>query len=326
MQRFCTTWLLSAGVLLAPALGVANPAADFPNKPITIYVPFAPGAASDSLARVLAHDLATTFGQTVIVENKPGAGGALGPMLVTKAPPEGYTIGIAATGAIAVNPHIPDSAPLNVEELAPVAKLADIPFAFAAHPSAGYKDMSDFLKAAKSSSGNILVGNNGLNTAQHLSSELLGSMIGAKLEPVPYKGSAPAATALLGGEVKLAMVDLTSVYPHIKAGKLVGLGVTTAQRTKVAPDLPTLAEGGVPDYAAVGWLGLFAPAQTPPEIVQKLADAVHASLAKPEIEATIIGQASEPAFMGPAEFKEFVNSESAKWGKVIQGLDTKKAP
>lgn len=314
MKRTCANWILGAAALLAPTLGFTQ---TFPTKPITILVPFAPGAASDSLARVLAHELSSSLGQSVVVENKPGAGGALGPMLVAKANPDGYTIGIGATGAIAINPHIPNSAPLDINDLAPVAKLADIPLVLAANPAAGYANLPEFLAAAKASPGSIMVGNNGQNTAQHLAAELLASMTDSKMEAVPYKGSAPAATALLGGEVQVAMVDLTSVYPHIQAGRLIGLGVTMAQRTKVAPELPTIAEGGVPGYEAAGWLGMFAPAKTPAPIVAALANAINAALAKPDVQARIAAQASEPAFMDPAQFSAFVNSEYAKWGKVI---------
>ncbi len=307
---------LIAAACLASA-GLASAQA-WPSRPITVIVPFAPGAASDGIARILAQELSTSLGQPVVVENKPGAGGTTGPSLVARATPDGHTIGLAATGAIVVNPNLPDGAPLNVKELAPIAKLADIPLVLAAHPASGFGNLEAFLQAGRSTAGGVNVGNNGQNTSQHLAAELLATMTGVRMVAVPYKGSAPAATALLGAEVPVAMVDLTSVYPHIKAGKLIGLGVTSAQRSKVAPDLPTIAEGGVPGYAAPAWMGLFAPAKTPPAVVAQISRAVQAALAKPEVESKLIALSSEPGYLGPAEFARFLDVETAKWGKVIE--------
>ena len=301
------------------AIGLSHVAlADkWPEKPITFVVPFAPGAASDGLARILAKELTASLGQSVIVENKTGAGGTLGPMHIARSNPDGYTIGIGATGAIAINPHVPSPAPLNVKDLEPIAKLADIPIVLAANASAGYADLSAFLEAAKKAKDGMPVGNNGLNTTQHLAAQLLMTMTKAPMVAVPYKGSAPAATALLGGEVSVAMVDLTSVYPHIKAGKLVALGVTTPKRSKAAPELPTIAEGGVPGYAAAGWLGLFAPANTPQPIVNTIANAVQKALSKPEVEKKLIALAAEPDFIGPQAFAKFLAAENDKWATAI---------
>ncbi len=311
--------LIAAASLVS--VGIASAQA-WPSKPVTVIVPFAPGAASDGIARILAQELSASLGQPVVVDNRPGAGGTTGPSLVARATPDGHTIGLAATGAIVVNPHLLDGAPLNVKELAPVAKLADIPLALAAHPASGFTNLAAFLSAGRTAAGGVNVGNNGQNTSQHLAAELLSRMTGVRMVAVPYKGSAPAATALLGGEVPVAMVDLTSVYPHIKTGKLIGLGVTSAQRSKVAPDLPTIGEGGVPGYAASAWMGLFAPAKTPPTVIAQIARAVQVVLAKPEVESKLIALSAEPNYLGPAEFASFLEVETAKWGKVIEATRT----
>lgn len=304
----------AAAVLFAGAAA----AQAYPSKPITLIVPFAPGASADGIARIVGRELSQALGQPVVVDNKPGAGGALGLMTVAKAAADGYTIGLGATGAIAVNPHLPDAPPLKPQQdLMPLAKLADIPLVFVTASSSGYGNLQAFINAARKTKGGLSYGTAGQYTAQHLSGELLASMTGAPLVPIPYRGSGPAVTDLLGGLVPAAMVDLTSAYPHVKAGKLVALGITSPGRSKVAPELPTLAEEGVKGYAAPAWMGLFLPAKTPQDVRTKLSSALQKVMANAAVQSQIQGLAAEPAYLDGPAFGQFIGNESNKWAAVI---------
>ncbi|KPU97897.1 hypothetical protein APR50_01285 [Variovorax paradoxus] len=310
--------LASAALALCAFAATAQP---FPSRPVTLVVPFAPGASADGIARIVGRELSTALGQPVVVDNKPGGGGATGLIGVAKFAPDGYTIGMGATGAIVVNPNLPDAAPLKPQEqLAPVAKVADIPLVLVAGAKTGLRDLRGFIEKARATPEGTSYGTTGQYTAQHLAGELLASMAKLKLVAVPYRGSGPAVTDLLGGQLPVAVVDLTSAYPHIKSGALVALGVTSATRSAVAPEIPTLAEGGVPGYSATAWMGLFAPAKAPPEAIEKLAGAIQAVVAKPEVQSQIVGLAAEPRYLGPAGFKSFIHAESDKWAGVIASI------
>jgi len=315
MNRTLLARLAGAALALFAAAASAQP---FPSKALTLVVPFAPGASADGIARIVGKELSAALGQPVVIDNKPGAGGALGLMAVARSQPDGYTIGLGATGAIAVNPHLPDAPPLKPEtDLQPLGKLADIPLVFVTSTRSGHGNLQAFLNAARKTSGGLSYANAGQYTAQHLSGELLASMAQAPLVAVPYRGSGPAVTDLLGGMVPAAMVDLTSAYPHIKAGKLVALGVTSATRSKVAPELPTLAEEGVKGYAAPAWMGLFLPARTPADVAAKLSAALQDIMANPAVQSQITALAAEPAYADGPSFGRFIAGESKKWAAVI---------
>lgn len=312
--------LTRLGCAVAVMLAAAGASAQaFPNKPLTLIVPFAPGASADGIARIVGRELSAALGQPVVVDNKPGAGGALGLMMVAKAPADGYTIGLGATGAIAVNPHLPDAPPLKPQQdLLPMGKLADIPLVFVTSATSGHGNLQAFIKASrKTPGGGLSYANAGQYTAQHLSGELLAHMAGVPMVAVPYRGSGPAVTDLLGGLVPAAMVDLTSAYPHIKAGKLVSLGITNATRSKVAPELPTIAEEGVKGYAAPAWMGLFLPARTPADVRARLSAAMQKAMANPAVQSQIQGLAAEPAYLDGPAFGNFIAVESKKWADVI---------
>ena len=312
LRRSVTAAVLA---VLATAGALAQ---SYPAKPITLVVPFAPGASADGIARIVGRELSASLGQPVVVDNKPGAGGALGLIAVSKSSPDGYTIGLGATGAVAVNPHLPDAPPLRPEkDLLPLAKLADIPLVFVTSTGSGHGNLQAFLNAARKNPDGLSYGTSGQYTSQHLSGELLASMAKVRLVPVPYRGSGPAVTDLLGGMVPAAMVDLTSAYPHIKAGKLVALGITSATRSSVAPDIPTLAEEGVKGFAAPAWMGLFLPAATPAPISGKLMAALQKVMANPTVQAQITALSAEPAYADGSSFGRFIAQESRKWGEVI---------
>ena len=306
----------AAALALVAALAQGAHAQAWPSKPITLIVPFAAGASADGIARIVGKELTTALGQQVLVDNKPGAGGATGLIAVAKAEPDGYTIGLGATGAIAVNPNLPDSPPLKPDQqLQPLAKLADIPLVLVAGSQAGMPNLKALLDKAKSA--DVAVGNAGVYTSQHLAAELLASMSKARLSSVPYRGSAPAVTDVLGGQIPAAMVDLTSAAAHVKSGALVALAVTSPARTKVAPAIPTMAEGGVAGYSATAWMGLFAPKGVPQATLDRLTHEIQMVLAKPEVQAQILALSAEPAFLDGPKFGAFIAGESKKWAQLI---------
>ncbi|MBB3182161.1 tripartite tricarboxylate transporter substrate binding protein [Variovorax sp. Sphag1AA] len=308
--------LLCAISLTTAALGVC--AQGFPSRPITIIAPFAAGGSADGIARIVARELQQTLGQSVVVDNRPGAGGATGLIVVANTKPDGYTIGMGAAGAIVIGPHLPDAPPLNPEkQLQPLAKLADIPLVLVSGANSGYGNLQALLNAAKTTE--VPVGNAGQYTAHHLSAELLASTTKTKLPAIPYRGSAPAVTDVIGGQVPLAMVDLTSVAGQLKAGTVRALGVTSAKRSKLAPEIPSISEA-VPGYAAPGWLGMFAPKGVPADVSDKLAKSIQTVLEKPEVQAQILNLAAEPAYLGPKPFTAFIDAESRRWATVIAGL------
>ncbi len=324
IERIIRAIRLCSAAWIALALGTAV-AQSYPDRSITLIVPFAPGASADGIARIVGRELSTTLGQSVIVDNRPGGGGSTGLLAVARAAPDGYVIGLGATGAIAVNPHLPDAAPLDPQkQLVPIAKLADIPLVFVASTKSGYRTLQDFIVAARSSRDGISYGTTGQYTSQHLAGELLASMSKAPMVAVPYRGSGPAVTDLLGGQLAVAVVDLTSASPHIKAGTLRPLAVTSATRSRLLPDVPTVAESGIANYAASGWMGLFAPASTPGAVRERLSRAVKAILDKAEVQQQIVALSAEPSYLDASAFSDFITSESGKWDKVISAILTPK--
>ena len=314
-------------LLLCAAFVIAAPlrAQTFPEKPITLVVPFATGASADGIARILAAELQAALGKAVVVDNRPGGGGATALIMVSKAPADGYTIAMGATGAIVINPHLPDSPPLRPEtQLAPLAKVADIPLVFVAGAKSGIGSVAELIERSRAQPDSISYGSTGVNTAQHLSAEMLAALAKIRMTHVPYRGSGPAVTDVIGGQIPVAVVDLTSAYPHIKAGTLVALGVTSPARTKTAPEIRTMAGRGLPGYAATAWMGMFAPAGTPPAVVARLSQEIHAALGKPEVQARLLALAVEPAYLGPDDFGRFIAAESKKWGSLVKPIGAAK--
>lgn len=297
----------------------------WPDRAITLIVPFAPGASSDALARLLASQLSQSLGKPVVVENRPGAGGATGLITVSKAPADGYTLGMGATGALVINPHIPNSPPLEpLSQLTPVAKLADIPLVVVASQRSGLRNLRQVIDAAAVKPDALSWGSTGSNTAQHLSGELLGQMARVQMVHVPYRGSTPAVTDLLAGSTPVAIVDLTSAQPHIKAGTLVGIALTSPTRSVAAPEIPTVAESGIPGYAATAWMGVFGPAGLPPTVTERLTREIKTILARPDIQARALALGTEPTYLDDQAFKAFIVGESQKWKKLIGSLPPEK--
>jgi len=309
--------------LVAAFLCTAAHAQDYPAKPIRYVVPFPPGGSSDLIARAIAPRMSEKMGQQVVIENRAGAGGMIGVDIVAKAPPDGYTIGLAAAGALSSNIHLYPSMPFNPEkDLAPVTMLAIIPFFLVAHPSQP-GTLRELIAAAKAKPGALAVGYGGNGSTMHLAGELFNMMAGVKLQPVPYKGSGPVSTDVLGGQVPLGVVDVPSAIAHVRAGKMRALAVTSKRRIVAAPDVPTFEEAGVPGYEAIGWFGTVAPANTPPAVIQRLHGEIVAALQDPGIRERALAAGAEPFTNTPTEFAALIREETRKWAEVIRTANIK---
>ncbi len=310
--------LLLAVLLLSSSAALAQTS----QKPIRIIVPFAPGASADGIARAIATDLGARMGKSVVVENNVGAGGSLGLTAVAKAPPDGDTLGIGATGALLINPNLPNStAPDFLRELAPVAKLIEVGVIVVANPSTGPKTIRELIERSKASPQGVSYGSTGVNTGQHLTMELLKQATGANLVHVPYRGSAPAVVDVLAGQIPVASVDITSAYPHVQAGRLIALGMAETKRSAAAPEIPTIAEAGVSGFGrGSGFIGLFAPAGTPAAVVRTLSREVGAILATPSVQANVRALTASVAYEDEVAFTTFLAAESAKWKQALQSL------
>jgi tripartite-type tricarboxylate transporter receptor subunit TctC len=302
----------------AALLATAAQAQDYPSKPIRFIVSFPPGGSSDLIARLIAPRLAERMGQPVLVENRPGGGGNIGVDAVAKAAPDGYTIGLAAAGALSSNVSLYPNMPFNPEkDLAPVSMLAMIPFFLVAHPSQP-ATLRQLIDAAKAKPGGIAVGYGGNGSTMHLAGELFNMMAGIQLQPVPYKGSGPVSTDVLGGQVPLGVVDVPSAIAHVRAGKMRALAVTAKRRIAAAPEVPTFEEAGVPGYEAIGWFGVVVPAGTPAAIINRLNSEIVAALALPEIRDKALAAGAEPLTNTPQEFAAMMREETRKWAQVIR--------
>jgi tripartite-type tricarboxylate transporter receptor subunit TctC len=257
-----------------------------------------------------------------VVENRPGAGGMIGVEAVAKAPPDGYTIGLAAAGALSSNMHLYPTMPYHPKDLAPISMLAMIPFFLVAHPSQA-SSLKELIETAKAKPGALSYGHGGQGSTMHLAGELLNMMAKVRVQAVPYKGSGPVSADVLGGQVPLGVVDVPSAIANVRAGKLRALAVTSKRRISAAPEVPTFEEAGLPGYEAVGWFGTVAPAGTPPEVVSKLNAEIRAALALPDIREKAVAAGAEPFANSPQEFAAFIREETRKWAEVIKAAGVK---
>ena len=315
---------LLAGLLWMPHSQAQVSGDNYPNKPIRMVVTFPPGGSSDAVVRLLLPRLTDKLGQPVVVDNRPGAGGTIGLAIVAKATPDGYTLGMGAAGGLAANVSLYPQMPYDpVKDFKPVSLLAGIPFVLVGHPSISAKSLPELITQARAAPGKFSIGHGGNGTDMHLSGELFLQMAGLQLVEVPYRGSGPAALDVLGGQIPLAMVDLASALQQVKAGKLLALAVTSAQRLPMLPEVPTFAEAGLPGYESTGWFGVVAPAGTPVNIVARLNAEIVAALNDPDIRASMRALGVEPAPSKPQEFEQYLRSEIQKWARVIKASGTK---
>jgi tripartite-type tricarboxylate transporter receptor subunit TctC len=317
MKRFTLTLFAAACAVVSSA--APTHAQTWPQKPVTYIVPFPPGGTTDILARAIALKLGPALGTTIVVENKPGAGGNIGSDFVAKARPDGYTILGGTISSHAINPSIYKSMPYDaVKSFQPITLIGTNANVLVVGAASPYKSVQDVIAAAKAKPGSISFASAGNGTSQHLSGELFKSLAGIQMEHVPYKGSGPAIQDVMAGHVPL-MFDTTVVAaPHIQSGKVRALAVTSTKRVGSLPNVPTMAEAGVKGYEIVSWQGIFAPAGTPKEVVQRLNAEVVKILAMPDMRERLAGLGLDPVGNTPDEFAAFQKGEIAKWAKVVK--------
>lgn len=313
-----------ASLLCAATAVLPAQAQNYPAKAVRVVVPFPAGGPTDVVTRIIAPRLSEALGQPVVIDNRGGAGGAIGTELVAKSPPDGYTVLAGTIGGLAVSPTLnPKLGYDTLRDLAPITQLVNVSYIVTLHPSVPAKSMRELLALAKARPGKLNYGSAGAGTGPHLAGELLNMMVGVKLVHVPYKGSAPAQTALLAGEVDLNFENTLLVLPHIQSGRLRPLAATGTTRQKLLPDLPTVAEAGVPGFSASGWYGMMAPVAVPKDIIGKLNAAVTRALRSPDVADRLNKLAAEPAPGTPEQFSAFLRSEIGKWANVVKAANMK---
>ena len=296
----------------------------FPSRQMHIIVPFVPGGASDMLARLVAQKLGESFKQTVIVESRPGAGGNIGAEAGAKATPDGHTLTLAAAGFMAVNPSVyPKLGYDSVKDFQPVSLLVNAPLLFVVNPKVPARTVREFINLAKANPEKLTIGNGGTGTAQHLGGEYFASTADIKVLHVPYKGSAPATTDLLGGVVDAQFDNLVTLIPHVRAGKLRALAVSSARRVPLLPDVPTIAEAALPGFETGTWYGIVAPAGTPTTVVERLNREINRILNLHDVQEKLLAQGLQPAGDTPAEFGAMIRSEIAKYAKIVKAAGIK---
>jgi len=310
---------LAAATLAVASMGSALAADAYPDKPLTMVVPFSAGGTTDILARIVGQALGQELGQTIIIENKPGAGGNIGAQQASRAKADGYTLFMGTVGTHAINQALYKKLPYDpAKDFAPLSRVANVPNLLVAHPSRPYKTVQEMIAYAKKHPGEVTYGSPGSGASPHVSGALFQSMTGAELTHVPYKGSAPAISDLLGNQIAVMFDNMPSAIQHVRSGKLRPIAVTTAKRSPELPDVPTIAEAGVPGYEATSWFGLWAVAGTPAPILTKLQTALTKVLKDPAVAKKIADQGGEVVIETPAQFDAFIKSEAAKWGKVVK--------
>jgi len=308
-------------IAIAAALAMAANAAaqGYPGRPITLVVGFAPGGGTDTVARVMQKKLGEYLGQTIVVENRSGAGGIIAADLVSKAAPDGYTILLATIAALAVAPHLNSKLPYNpLQDFAPISMATVSGNVLVVHPSLPAKTIAEYVKEANSRPGGLPYGTSGIGSAGNLAGELFRLTAKANLIHVPYKGGGPAMSDLLGAQILSVFASATTAVPQVKAGRLRALGTTSAKRSATMPEVPTIAEQGYPGYEATNWYAFVAPAKTPRDIVVRLNREIVKTLRDPETHDAIFKQGEEPTPSTPEELAQHMAREYATWGKVIK--------
>ena len=315
MKRIAACWI---GLALAMFAALAQGQA-WPSKPIKWVVPFAPGGTTDILARTVGEKLAIALGQPVIIENKPGAGGGVGAEFTAKAAPDGYTIMGGTISTHAINASLYNKLPYDpVKDFVAITLLARVPNMLVVNPSLPANNVKELIVLLKANPNKYSFASSGNGTSQHLSGELFKMSAGVDMQHIPYKGSPPALQDVMGGQVAMTFDNITTAWPLAKAGKLRALAVTTATRSAVAPEVPTLAESGLPGFEVGSWQGVFAPAGTPPEIIKRLNTEIVKILKLPDVKEKLVGLGAEPVGNTTEEFTAIVKAEVVKWADVVK--------
>lgn len=309
--------LLPLASALAAAPALAQERRPFPNRVVRFIVPFPAGQGTDIVARLLADRLGLQWPNRVIVENRPGGGGAIGMEAAARVEPDGHSLLMGSIGPISVLPAVSASLPYDPQrDFVPVARVVDLPLVFVASPASGIRTLGELIERAKARPGTIDYGSGGTASSQHMAMELLASLAGISINHIPYRGSAQAMSDLIAGTITVMCDSLSSALPQIRDGKVVALAAASLSRFSQIPDVPTAAEAGVPGYEAVGWAGMLAPARTPPEIVAAVNAAVVQAMDEPEVRARVSELGAVVALQSPEEFGRFIAAELAKWRQV----------
>jgi tripartite-type tricarboxylate transporter receptor subunit TctC len=318
------TYLLAAAVVSALAVVSGGPVAaqEYPTRPITLVVPFPPGGGNDSMARIIAEKLSHALGQQIVVDNRGGAGGVIGTRMAAKAAADGYTLLLGHTGTMGINPSLYAAPGYDIrKDFAPIGLIAVMPMAFMTQPSAPYKTIGDLIAAAKKEPGKINIGSSPKGTGSHLCAELFMASAGVQMNLIPYKGTAQSITDLVGGHVAAACNIIPPAYGNLKAGTLRAVAVTSLKRSSHLPDVPTVAESGLPGFEADLYYGLLAPAGTPRPIVERLNKELRAALTNEEVRQRIANDAAEPLSSTPEEHAALLDRDETKWSTLIRKLN-----
>jgi tripartite-type tricarboxylate transporter receptor subunit TctC len=316
MLKFFTRALLLG--LATLATGVSSFADTYPDRPIRFVVPWPPAGGADVVARLLSVPLAEELGKPVIIENRPGAGGNIGSAVAARAAADGYTISFAYSGTHSINRHLYKDMPFEEKDFTPVIFVSSVPQLMVVNANLPFKSVRDVIAGAKASPGKLTYGSSGNGAINHLAGQLFADMSGIQLEHIPYKGGAAAASALLSGEIDMVLGEPSVLLPHVASGKFRALAVTSDKRSATMPELPTIAEAGVPGYAVTSWNGILAPANTPEFAIKRLNAALNKILANPEMRARLLKMGYEPVGGPPEIFSKHIEAETLKWGPVIK--------
>ena len=321
MQRSTISRL--AGAALAMTLSALGAAQDYPAKAVRIIVPFASGGGTDLSARIIAQKLSESLGANFVVDNRPGAAGIVGTESVAKSKPDGYAL-LVVSSSHAINPAMYPKLPYDTaRDFAPVSLLLSGPTLLVAHPSLPAKNARELIALAKSRPGTLTFASAGHGTPPHMAGELFKSMARVDILHIPYKGNGPAYTDLIAGQVSLMFPNIATSLPYVKSGRMRALGVGGKQRSTIAPEIPTIAESGLPGYEMSSWFGLLAPAGTPPAVVNRLQQEIAKIFKQPEVREKLSAQGVEPVGGTPQEFTAFLNAETTQWAKVIKSSELK---
>ena len=314
MIRFLVLFLVATAAFAQP----------YPSKPARMIVPYPPGGSADILARAIGAKVGEGLGQPVVIDNRPGAGTIIGTEATAKSAPDGYTFMLGTVSSHAINPALNPKLPFDpVKDFTPLSLVASIPFAMIVHPSVAAKSVQEFVALAKAKPGQINYSSAGTGTSNHLAGELLKSMAGIDLVHVPYKGSAPALNDLIAGQVSMMFDLVLTAAPHIKSGAARGLAVTGSQRSPVLPELPTVAESGLPGYEVSAWFGIFAPAGLPQPVAQRLNAEFVKVMREPDLKQRLASLGADPLTSSPEQFSAYLRSEIDKWAKVVKASGMK---
>ena len=311
--------LLASAGALAALLTPAWSAEDYPTRPVRMIVPFPPGQAADTFARMLAQYLSVGWGRQVVVENRGGGAGVPAMLAGKAAAPDGYTLIMATTGTLSITPFLYAKPPYEpLRDFTPVSNVVVAPLVFVAHPSLTLGSIPELVAAAKKEPGKLMYASPGQGTSQHLTAELFAARARIKLGHIPYKGSGPAMVDLMGGQVVLMIDSVASSLPQIKSGRIRAIAVTTLQRIPQLPDVPTIAEAGYPGFEGVGWAGIVVPAGTPLDLVERISADIRGALKDPKLHGDIIARGGIPDPQTPKAYGDFIRSEAEKWARVVK--------